>query len=140
MRGNQAYGQCYTDHHDKISRLVIKHMAKPSSTNNQRVSTSNWRDPHRTGGAPPPDPMGTNRKDKAGKKMHTCPSMTAMAGSESQSVGRVLSSPWLPSTVQAHYRLLMSEIRFSMAAVRDLAGWSWASADVRSGVDAGEER
>ncbi|KAB8100525.1 hypothetical protein EE612_031081 [Oryza sativa] len=50
------------------------------------------------------------------------PPTTAMAGSESQRVGRALSSPWSPRAVQARCSLLTSEIRFSMAAAaqRDL--------------------
>uniref|UniRef100_A0A0E0L5I5 Fe2OG dioxygenase domain-containing protein n=2 Tax=Oryza punctata TaxID=4537 RepID=A0A0E0L5I5_ORYPU len=72
-----------------------------------------------------PDP--SERKNGWGEGTPgTWPPTTAMAGSESQRVGRALSSPWSPRAVQARCSLLTSEIRFSMAAAatpvqRDLA-------------------
>jgi len=57
-----------------------------------------------------------------------------MAGSESQSVGRALSSPWSPRAVHALCSLLTRVIKLSMAAAqggRDLSGSSNAAGEGR---------
>ncbi|KAG6490884.1 hypothetical protein ZIOFF_052214 [Zingiber officinale] len=45
----------------------------------------------------------------------TCPPTTAIAGKESQRVGRAFSSPWSPRAVQALWSLFTNEIKLSMS-------------------------
>ena len=46
--------------------------------------------------------------------MKTWPPTTAIAGRESQRVGKALASPWSPKAVQALWILFTKEIRFSI--------------------------
>ena len=90
--------------------------------------------PRNCGGSTRSDRNQPRTRAREGKTS-TWPPTTAMAGSESQSVGRALSSPWSPRAVQARCSLLTREIRFSMAAApgwRDLAGWREAEGEIET--------
>lgn len=58
--------------------------------------------------------MQAKRKRKEKPRKPTCPPTTAMAGSESQSVGNELPSPWSPRAVHALWSLFTSDIKFSI--------------------------